>query len=60
MASARMQAIFAKSIGLDHPVGLEAGTRARQFFEEHNVELYLNLLEDGLPSSEAEDSAVAV
>jgi hypothetical protein len=59
MSMARMRAIFAKSIGIDHPVGLEVGTRARQFFREHNVELYLDLLEDGLPPSEAEDSAVA-
>lgn len=60
MSLAVMRAVFAKSIGLDHPVGLEAGTMARQFFEEHSVRLYAELLADGLPSSASEETAVAV
>jgi hypothetical protein len=60
MSLAVMRAAFAKSIGFKHPVGLEAGSRARQFFEEHNVQLYLDLLADGLPSSDVEESAFAV
>jgi class 3 adenylate cyclase/tetratricopeptide (TPR) repeat protein len=60
MSLAVMRAAFAKSIGLDHPVGLEAGTLALEFFEEHNVQLYLDLLADGLPSSDAEETAFAV
>jgi hypothetical protein len=60
MSLAVMRATFAKSIGLDHPVGFEAGTLARQFFEEHNVQLYLDLLADGPPSSETEETAFAV
>jgi class 3 adenylate cyclase/tetratricopeptide (TPR) repeat protein len=60
MSLAIIRATFAKSIGFEHPVGLEAGTRARQFFEEHNVHLYLDLLADGLPTSDTEESAFAV
>ncbi len=60
MSLAVMRATFAKSIGLDHPLGLEAGTLARQFFEEHNVQLYLDLLVDGLPVSDTEETAFAV
>jgi hypothetical protein len=60
MSLAVMRATFAKSIGPDHPVGFEAGTLARQFFEEHNAQLYLDLLADGLPSSDAEETALAV
>jgi len=60
MYLAVMRAVFAKSIGLDHPVGFEAGTLARQFFEDHNTRIYLDLLADGLPSSGTGESAFAV
>jgi tetratricopeptide (TPR) repeat protein len=60
MSLAVMRTVFARSIGLDHPVGFEAGTLARQFFEEHDVLLYLDLLADGLTSSDEGETAFAV
>ncbi|GBE26005.1 hypothetical protein BMS3Bbin02_02297 [bacterium BMS3Bbin02] len=60
MNLAVMRALFAKTIGLDNPVGHEAGTAAREFFEEHQVKLHLELLADGLPQDNANEADLAV
>jgi class 3 adenylate cyclase/tetratricopeptide (TPR) repeat protein len=60
MNLAVMRALFAKTIGLDNPVGHEAGVAARTFFEEHRVKLHLELLADGLPQGGADETDLAV
>ncbi|TDI51652.1 MAG: hypothetical protein E2O95_05200 [Acidobacteria bacterium] len=43
-------AVSAHTIGVDHPVGAGAGTKARRWFTDHGFKLYLDLLSDCFPT----------
>jgi tetratricopeptide (TPR) repeat protein len=54
-----LQAAFARVLGLDHPVGLEAGSDAGRFFDETGSRRYSELLADALPSGDAVPDSLA-
>lgn len=59
-AQAIGRAVSAHTIGVDHPVGAEAGAQAKRWFTDHGFKLYLDLLSDCFLTSESSESDLAV